>query len=164
MFVSVQTVNNMAHNTNIALIIRCHLLRLKSGDILFKMKESQIENQILQRLNLERDGYFWKNHSTGIYDPKKNAFRLSSNLFFVRGVSDILGVYQGKFVAIEVKTPDKYRYMLKHWERLKIGQITNKDQRRLASQINFIETIRERGGIAGVACDMKTAMEILKNS
>lgn len=127
-----------------------------------KENEKDIENSILQWLSYLRDGVFFKNHSTGIYDPERKAFRLSKNPYFIRGVSDILGVYKGVFCAFEVKTPAEYRHIMKHWERYRIGQITNKGQRRLANQVDFICRIREKGGIAGFVYSIEMVKELFR--
>lgn len=66
--------------------------------------EKTIEKQILQYLTYLKDGYFWKNNSTGVYDPVKNTFRKAKSPFLINGVSDIIGIYQGKVFFIEVKT------------------------------------------------------------
>lgn len=68
------------------------------------MTEKIIENQILQYLSLV--GVFaFKINSTGVYDPIKKVFRKSMNRHHIKGVSDILACIDGRFVAIEVKTP-----------------------------------------------------------
>lgn len=68
------------------------------------MKEKDIENQILTWLNM--NGVFcWKAQTVGIFDPTKRVYRKAHNKFHLNGISDILGCYQGKLLAIEVKTP-----------------------------------------------------------
>ena len=49
----------------------------------------------------------WQIDTTGIYDPVKKTFRRKTSKFRVKGVSDIIGFYNGKFWAIEVKTPQR---------------------------------------------------------
>ena len=129
---------------------------------MLQTKEKDIENSILQWLSYQREGFYWKNNSVGIYDPKRKAFRLSKNPYFIRGVSDILGIYKGQFCAFEVKTPAEYRHVMKHWERYRIGQITNKGQRRLVNQVDFICRIREKGGIAGFVCNIEMVKELFR--
>lgn len=46
----------------------------------------------------------WKNKSTGTYDPVRKAFRRSNDKFSQKGTSDILGIYQGRMICIEVKS------------------------------------------------------------
>ena len=55
------------------------------------MKEASIENDILEYLNY-MGGMFWRSHT-------------GKNLPCVPGVPDIIGVKNGKFVAVEVKRP-----------------------------------------------------------
>jgi penicillin-binding protein-related factor A (putative recombinase) len=69
------------------------------------MTEKQIEKQILQWLNLQPKTFAFKINTVGIYDPKRNIYRKNLNPFVVKGTSDILGVRNGIFFAIEVKRP-----------------------------------------------------------
>ena len=68
------------------------------------IKESQIQRAILEYLARIGRGFFWRNQSTGLYDPTKKTFRAMA-FGQVAGVPDILGVFEGRFVGIEVKTP-----------------------------------------------------------
>lgn len=65
--------------------------------------EKDIEAIILFELNRLPGCFAWKNHSVGIFDPKRKAFRrLGGNS--IRGVSDILGIYRGRMLCLEVKS------------------------------------------------------------
>lgn len=91
--------------------------------------EKRIENEILKILKLS--GVFaWKCQTVGIFDPKKKIFRRNTNPFHIKGVADILGIYKGQPLAIEVKS------------------ITG---RLSPDQKLFLETFRENGGISLVA-------------
>lgn len=46
--------------------------------------------------------------SVGIYDPTRKAYRTNKDPHRIKGVSDVLGIWKGKFLAIEVKVPGKY--------------------------------------------------------
>ncbi len=94
------------------------------------MSEKEIENSILHFLNSFLGVTCWKNQSVGIYDPVKKVYRKSYNKYHFKGVSDILGVIQGKFLAIEVKS--------------ETGKLT-------PEQKAFIMKINEDGGVAFVA-------------
>jgi hypothetical protein len=65
-----------------------------------KISEKDIQSFILKYLN--NFGFFWRNNTTGIYDPHKKCFRKNNQL--LKGVPDILGVYLGRFIAIECKS------------------------------------------------------------
>jgi len=67
-----------------------------------ELSEKAIENSILFYL-ARREIFAWKVKSVGTFDPKIGKFRKSSNLY-MKGVSDILGIYKGKPLAIEVKS------------------------------------------------------------
>lgn len=64
--------------------------------------EKHIENQILGWLKM-RGILSFKIKSMGTFDPTKRVFRKPSP-WYRKGVSDILGIYNGKFLAIEVKS------------------------------------------------------------
>lgn len=53
-------------------------------------------------LSRAKGGFFWKNTSGGFFDGKK--MRRHSSPFAIKGTSDILGVYQGRFICFEVKS------------------------------------------------------------
>ncbi len=64
--------------------------------------EKLIENSILSWLRWK--GIFaMKIKTTGTFDQKLGKFRKPSP-WYRKGVSDILGIYKGKFLAIEVKS------------------------------------------------------------
>lgn len=91
--------------------------------------EKEIENEILAYLWSVRI-FAWKNQSIGVYDPKRQIFRKSRNPFHIKGVSDIIGVYRGKMLAIEVKS--------------KKGRIS-------PEQVDFLKKVINSGSIAFVA-------------
>lgn len=70
---------------------------------LLKETEKDIENSILEALQTIKGCKVWKNQSVGIYDPTKKSFRRRSK-YQIKGVSDILGIYKGKMLCLEVKT------------------------------------------------------------
>ena len=103
--------------------------------------EKEIENSILAYLQALPGCFAWKNQSTGVYDPTKGIFRKSKNKFHLNGVSDIIGIYKGKFLAIEVKTP--------------------KNKLRPDHQVSFIAQINMSGGLAFFATSVEEVKEKL---
>ena len=110
------------------------------------MKENEIQNLILQYLQFQR-GFFWRNNSTGIYDPTIKGFRKLPK-YAIRGVSDILGIIPsdddncfGRFVAIEVKGPK--------------GKVTKE-------QKDFLDIINVNGGLGFVARSIEDVKEKIK--
>jgi VRR-NUC domain len=65
--------------------------------------EGRIKNEILSWLK-SRQIFAWPNDSVGIFDPQKKIFRKRHSQYHLKGVSDILGIYNGKPLAIEVKS------------------------------------------------------------
>jgi len=108
------------------------------------MNEKQIENAILRYLELLPDCFAWKNNSVGIYDPVKKIYRKSWNKYAINGVSDILGVYKGKALAIEVKTPKT---------KNKVSE----------AQKNFLYQFNKRGGLGFVASSVNDVKHVLEN-
>jgi len=65
--------------------------------------EGMIEKSILRYLSA-RSVFAFKIKSMGTFDPTRKVFRKPSPLYR-KGVSDILGIYNGVPIAIEVKSP-----------------------------------------------------------
>lgn len=92
-----------------------HVRSLKSK--LKHPSEKEIENAIIETLNLIPKCKVWKNQSAGIFDPQKKVFRKLTK-YQIRGVSDILGIYRGKMLCLEVKsktgklTPEQKLFLL----------------------------------------------------
>lgn len=97
--------------------------------------EKQIENSILCYLEHLPECFAWKNQSVGVFDPVKKIHRKSFNRYHINGVSDILGVYKGRFLAIEVKRPS--------------------NKKRSPDQDNFIRLIKSQGGLAFYATSVE---------
>jgi penicillin-binding protein-related factor A (putative recombinase) len=125
--------------------------------------EKQIENSILNYLEFLPECFTWKNQSAGTFDPKKGVFRLSKNKHHINGVSDILGIVRGRFLAIEVKDEKEYKYVIKHYDEIKSGRYTTnvKKKDHLKNQIDFIENIKAQGGIGFFASSIKQVQEEL---
>lgn len=66
-----------------------------------KLPEKEIQKFILDYLLTCRNGYFWRNNTVGVFDPTRKQFR--KNAQQEKGVADILGIFNGKFIAIECK-------------------------------------------------------------
>lgn len=75
----------------------------RKSTALLKETEKDIENAILAALKLVKGCKAWKNQSVGIYDPTRKTFR-SRSKYQIKGVSDILGIYKGRMLCLEVKT------------------------------------------------------------
>jgi len=59
---------------------------------------TELTNQIIDHL-YRAGGYAWRASSVGVFDSKRAMFRASAK----KGVADILAVYKGQLIAIEVK-------------------------------------------------------------
>lgn len=105
-----------------------------------KPLERDIQKQIIAYLRL-KNVYCWENRSQGTFDPKRRLFRQNKGKFFIKGVSDVLGITtDGTFIAIEVKRPG--------------GKVT-------PEQMDFIANIARNNGIAFVAYSLKDVQDHL---
>lgn len=59
---------------------------------------NKLTNQIIDFV-YRHNGYAWRSSSTGVFDQKVGAYRTAAK----KGVSDILAVFRGQLIAIEVK-------------------------------------------------------------
>jgi penicillin-binding protein-related factor A (putative recombinase) len=112
------------------------------------MSEKQLQRVIVETLNYS-GALCWITNA----GMTKTSYRLKKGkrkgqlreymiCFGPAGMSDIIGVYKGKFLAIEVKLPER---------RKNVTEIQN----------NFIENIRDHGGLAGMATSVEEALEII---
>ena len=76
--------------------------------------ESALVTACLQLLHL-RGIFAWRQNNVGIYDPTRKVYRKSKTA--MPGVSDLLGIYKGRFLAIECKvgsnklSPEQNRFL-----------------------------------------------------
>lgn len=73
-------------------------------------------------------------------------FRAGAGPYSRSGVSDILGVYNGRFVAIEVKTPEVYR-----------GKLNGATE----NQARFHTLVEDAGGFGRVVASVQGALDFL---
>ena len=90
---------------------------------------NELTNNIIDFI-YRQGGYAFRASSVGVYDTRRQTFRTAAK----KGVADILAVYKGRFVAIEVK----------------IGK-----DRLSPEQVGFIENIKHAGGHAFVVSDFE---------
>ena len=95
------------------------------------MKENDVQKAICEYLWYSKI-FFYRNNNTPSYDPKRKAFRKMPP-YSIKGVCDIVGIYKGKPLYIEVKKPKPEK------------TYPSKEQK------EFINKVNEEGGIAFVA-------------
>lgn len=101
------------------------------------IKEQVIEKQICKHLHAK--GIFhWKAKTVGTWDAGKNIYRKSAG--YMKGVSDLIGLYNGRMLAIEVKSAR--------------GRPT-------PEQVTFQECVRHNGGIAFIARSVEEVQQKL---
>ena len=104
--------------------------------------EKPIETAILNYLSFIPNCYCWKNNSMGVYDGKKGIYRKARSKHNINGVADIVGVYKGRPLFIEVKS--------------KTGK-TSRDQEL------FLKRVIKLGAIAGVCRSVDDARELIND-
>jgi penicillin-binding protein-related factor A (putative recombinase) len=103
------------------------------------LKEKQIENSILSYLKL-RGLFFYKQETVGIFDSKKGVYRRKNSIHRKVGVSDIIGVINGRAVFIEVKSAK--------------GKLS-------PGQVQFLEEAKQNGAITIVARSIEDVEHVL---
>lgn len=105
-------------------------------------KESEISARIRLHLTEKFPGIITWRNSLGFDERTKVYYGLGNP-----GGSDLIGIYRGRFLAIEVKVP---------------GART--EAKRLLCQDNFIRVIKESGGIAGFAHSPEEAEAVIRGA
>jgi len=105
--------------------------------------EQDIKNAILAWLFMQKNCYVWPNDSTGIFDPVKKIYRKKHSKYHRIGISDILGIWNGRPLAIEVKRPKG---------------VVSPEQR------VFLNEFNKHGGIGFIARSVDDVIEHLKSS
>lgn len=109
-----------------------------------KASEKAIETVLLTYLNRIPKCFAWKNNTTGVFDARRGVYRKPKGKWNINGVSDILGIYHGRLLAIEVKR--------------------DRTAKRTKEQEDFINRVNKEGGIAGFCCCLEDVKELLKSS
>lgn len=111
--------------------------KTKKRQLLAK-KEVDIQKEILEFL-WTKGIFAWRNNTFSVYDSKTGTFRKKSK-YELLGVSDILGIYEGRPLAIEVKS--------------QIGVLSE-------NQSDFLKRFKENQGIAFMARSVKDTKKAL---
>lgn len=106
--------------------------------------ESLIKRSILEFLILQYPrGAFWINRNSAAFDKSRGVFIKPKGKFEIAGVSDIFGLLDGVFIAIEVKTPE--------------------NKKRPPEQVNFIELVKSHGHCAGFVTSIDDAKDLIES-
>jgi len=93
--------------------------------------ETKVQKEILKFLQ-DNEIFAWRVNNMGVPDPHcKGGWRKQTG-YNMPGMSDIIGIYRGKFLAIEVKAPGRKKNVSDN-------------------QVNFIERVLKEDGVAFVA-------------
>lgn len=103
--------------------------------------EKDIENGILQYLNSLQGCFAFKYDVKGTWDPTRKFFRKVGKGVAIGG-ADLVGLYNGRFIAFEIKTPLAWKRFFK-----KPGEHELRQQA-------FLHQVRSKGGFAEVVCSI----------
>lgn len=115
--------------------------------------EKAIETQILDWLNYQPGVFAFKVNTTGIWDSSRRIFRTIKNKHIHKGTADIIGIKNGKFFSIEVKSPAAAK---------KMGGKNYKLTEHDLNQLSFLEKIKRCKGQATRVCSLEEAIFFLK--
>jgi hypothetical protein len=73
-----------------------------------KKLEKDIQREICDYLH-EQGYFFWRQNNTPIFDRKFGGFRAMTK-YTPKGLPDILILKNGKFIGLEVKVPDYWKF------------------------------------------------------
>lgn len=93
------------------------------------MLESAIKKHVFTLLSYQREFYGWVETTTGIWDAKAKTFRARTGTGMRCGVADIVGLWEGRGIALEIKSQK--------------GRLTE-------NQSHFLSSYFKNGGIAAV--------------
>lgn len=116
-----------------------------------KMKEKYIESQILDWLNMQPKCFAFKVKTGGFFDTKTKTFRKNTSKYVIKGTSDIIGVFHGRLLAIEVKSEIGYR------------KFTQNPGEHELNQIAFLMKVRGAGGIGECVCTLDAIQKKLES-
>jgi hypothetical protein len=111
-----------------------------------KLTEKQIETSILDYLSLLPASckcWAWKNNNGAVYDGRRGVFRKPMSKYLINGVSDIVGMYKGKPLFLEVKT-------------------SKAPSRVTAKQKHFIERTKNLGAISAIVTSIEDVQNVLR--
>lgn len=83
--------------------IKKDYINKKSKTSGIELTEHEIQNNILQTLSFLKGGFFWRENTGAFVLEHNNKSRFFKAGF--KGIADIMGIYKGIGVAIEVKRP-----------------------------------------------------------
>lgn len=109
--------------------------------------EGRIKKACCEWLELQRDVFFWNQESTGIWDPRMNAFRKKNSRFQRNGVPDLLIQLNVLGIPVlagaEVKTPGNQQSDAQiEFERLMGPHAFYRVVRSVSDLIEFIGDVR----------------------
>ena len=127
-------------------------------------KEEYIEADICAFLEL-KGASLDKIISEGFYDAKNRIYRRRKSRFSHTGISDIIGIFEGYYFAIEVKKPSEMKFFDKTIEELTEGfnnairndmhKSTVDKWAHALDQRKFLDDKTEKGGIAFFASSIE---------
>jgi Holliday junction resolvase len=104
----------------------------------------------MEYLNKMKIGSFERVSNLPAYDKRINSYRRPSK-YSKKGMCDIIGCLDGRFIGIEVKTRREFEWVLRFWIRVKRSDSidkfkpTNKKEDHVLNQIKYIADKNSNG-------------------
>lgn len=124
-----------------------------------KITEKSIENAILEYLEA-RNCFPCKIERQGTFDRSKGTYRKNKSIFKRNGISDVIFFWKDRVYFCEIKTPEKYGYIQRHFDKLNNGEI--KSQKTISTQIDFIWSVRNKGQVGFFADSVSRLRKIME--
>jgi hypothetical protein len=134
-----------------------------------KIKEFELVNTILNGLSILKLGSFDRINNVPTYNIKTQSYNRPSK-WAPKGMSDIIGCYNGNAVYIEVKTPIEYNWTMKFYNRLTTEfkvtidnyQPLSKKEEHILNQIKYIRSKIKVGAVGFFTYGLDHVLEKLK--
>jgi hypothetical protein len=131
-----------------------------------KITETMVMNEILSKLNKLSIGSFDRVNNVPAYNEKLGQYKKLST-YARKGASDIIGVRNGRFIAIEVKTEKSYKQAEKYkneiWDDPFSQKPTVKSKIHLWEQICYLKEKEANGAIAFFSYGYSHALDQILN-
>lgn len=150
------------------------MARFKSGStrrlpriIKRKLSENDIQNAILEYLTSNKIGSFERSSNHALWDERFGGYR-RPNKYARKGVPDVLGCLNGRFIGVEIKTESEFKWALKFWNRLRDEMViddyvpTSKKEAHVLNQIRYIVDKNRNGAHCFFTYSVEHTIEKLK--
>ena len=133
----------------------------------YEPTEAEVKVSVINCLDTMKIMWWPQQSGVATYKGKNNSERRVRYGF--KGISDIACVIRpsdsnrGVYVAIEIKNPTEYNYILNNYDRIKSGKFKSKRDQHIFDQIAFIENVKDRKAVGFFVDSIDTLIRELEN-